>query len=71
MTDIAAVGIAFIGCGYVADMYRACLPAHAGRLRLVGVHDRDPERAPRLLRSTGAIPTSRIARRFLLTPKSR
>lgn len=45
MAGSAPVGIAFIGCGYVADMYRACLPAHAGRLRLVGVHDRDPERA--------------------------
>lgn len=36
-------GIAFIGCGYVADLYMQTLPAHP-ELRLVAVHDRDPER---------------------------
>jgi len=43
VTQTAATGIAFIGCGFVADLYRQTLPAHAG-LRLVGVHDRDPAR---------------------------
>ncbi|NVN87194.1 MAG: Gfo/Idh/MocA family oxidoreductase [Rhodopseudomonas sp.] len=38
------LGIAIIGCGYVADSYRYCLPFHGDRLRLVGVFDRDPQR---------------------------
>ena len=38
------LGVALIGCGYIADSYRACLPAHADALRLTGVFDRDPER---------------------------
>jgi len=37
-------GIAFVGCGFVADFYRACLASHAASLKLVGVFDRDPER---------------------------
>lgn len=36
-------GLAFIGCGYVADLYMQTLPAHP-ELRLVAVHDRDPAR---------------------------
>jgi predicted dehydrogenase len=39
-----ATGIAIVGCGYVADSYRHCLPLHAGALDLVGVWDRDPQR---------------------------
>ena len=45
MSGSTSVGIAFIGCGYVADAYRACLPMHDDRLRLIGVHDRDSGRA--------------------------
>ena len=50
-------GIAFVGCGYVADLYAENLPLHPG-LKLFGVHDRDPERAQRFAgitacRSTG------------------
>ncbi|HRK23416.1 MAG TPA: Gfo/Idh/MocA family oxidoreductase [Beijerinckiaceae bacterium] len=36
--------IAFVGCGYVADSYRHCLPLHRQSLQLAGVYDRDPER---------------------------
>lgn len=39
-----AMGIAIVGCGYVADAYRYCLKLHEGRLALTGVYDRDPER---------------------------
>src|SRR5690242_19038325 len=38
--------IAFVGCGYVADLYLATLANHP-EVRLEGVHDRDPERAAR------------------------
>ena len=41
---IEPTGIAIVGCGYIADSYRYCLPFHAGTLRLVGVFDRDPQR---------------------------
>ena len=44
MTAGSATGIAIVGCGYVADSYRHCLPLHAGALDLVGVWDRDPQR---------------------------
>ena len=39
-----ATGIAFVGCGYVADSYRYCMRLHGHELRLTGVYDRDPER---------------------------
>lgn len=38
--------IAFVGCGYVADLYMATLRRHP-ELELVGVHDRDPVRQAR------------------------
>jgi predicted dehydrogenase len=38
------IGVAMIGCGYIADSYRTCLPLHAKTLRLTGVFDRDPAR---------------------------
>ncbi|MDG3577928.1 Gfo/Idh/MocA family oxidoreductase [Rhizobium sp. YJ-22] len=38
------MGIAIVGCGYVADSYRYCLQLHGGALRLTGVYDRDSER---------------------------
>ncbi|MBH5335912.1 Gfo/Idh/MocA family oxidoreductase [Streptomyces pactum] len=38
------VGLAFIGCGYVADFYAATLPNHE-QLHLVGVWDRDTARS--------------------------
>jgi len=44
MTASTATGIAIVGCGYVADSYRHCLPLHAGVLELRGVWDRDPQR---------------------------
>jgi predicted dehydrogenase len=37
------IGIAFVGCGYVADLYAATLPNHSN-IRLVGVYDRSEER---------------------------
>ena len=37
------VGIAFIGCGYVADYYVSTLPNHP-HLNLIGVWDHDAER---------------------------
>ena len=39
-----STGIAFVGCGYVADSYRYCMRLHGDTLRLTGVYDRDPER---------------------------
>jgi predicted dehydrogenase len=39
-------GVAFVGCGYVADFYARTLAGHP-ELDLIGVHDRDPERARR------------------------
>lgn len=38
------MGIAIVGCGYVADSYRYCLKLHGDTLRLTGVYDRDAER---------------------------
>lgn len=38
--------IAIVGCGYVADFYLGTLPNHP-QVELVGVMDRDPERARR------------------------
>ncbi len=46
-------GLAILGCGYVANMYRLTLPAHA-ELRLVGVFDRERSRAETMARLTGA-----------------
>jgi predicted dehydrogenase len=37
------VRVAFVGCGYVADLYAATLPNHP-ELELAGVYDRDPAR---------------------------
>jgi len=41
-----AIGIAFIGCGFVADYYLECL-AHHHNIELLGVADRNNERARR------------------------
>ena len=38
------IGIAIVGCGFVADFYAACLPAWP-MLMLRAVHDRDDARA--------------------------
>ena len=46
-------GIAFIGCGYVADAYRACLPLHGGALALTGMFDRDPARLAASVKTWG------------------
>jgi predicted dehydrogenase len=40
------VNIAIVGCGFVADYYLTTLPGHPG-LELIGVTDRDPDRAAR------------------------
>lgn len=42
----AKTGIAFVGCGYVADFYMRTLAGHAN-LSLVGAFDHDPARASR------------------------
>ncbi len=39
-----SIGIAFIGCGYVADLYQAALANWARHLDLRGVHDRNATR---------------------------
>lgn len=44
MTRPAPVGIALVGCGYVADFYMESIPLHAD-LEVVGVSDRDAARA--------------------------
>ena len=44
MAASSAIGIAIVGCGYVADSYRYCLPLHTEHLQLLGVWDRDPQR---------------------------
>ena len=44
MSSSPPTGIAFVGCGYVADMYRHCVGFHPGTLSLAGVYDRDPAR---------------------------
>jgi predicted dehydrogenase len=41
---VGKTGIAFIGCGYVADFYLAALQNHSGSLVLRGVYDRDAGR---------------------------
>lgn len=46
-------GIAMLGCGYVANMYRLTLAGHP-RLKLVAVHDRERSRAETMARLTGA-----------------
>lgn len=38
------LGVAIVGCGYIADAYRHCLPLHSGTLALRGVFDRDASR---------------------------
>ncbi|MEH3145234.1 MAG: Gfo/Idh/MocA family oxidoreductase [Methylobacterium frigidaeris] len=38
------IGLAFVGCGFMADYYRTCLPIHAGRLFVAGAFDRDAGR---------------------------
>lgn len=48
-----AAGIAIVGCGYVADAYRYCLPLHRSELTLAGVHDRDPQRLQAFSRHWG------------------
>lgn len=45
--------LAFLGCGYVANMYRLTLPAHP-ELELVGVFDTERSRAEGMARLTGA-----------------
>ena len=38
------VGIAYVGCGFVADFYQSCLPNAAGALEVQGCFDIDPDR---------------------------
>ncbi len=45
--------IAFVGCGYVADMYRQCLDLHSDGLELAGVYDRDSERLAAFTKTWG------------------
>lgn len=47
------MNIAFLGCGYVANMYRLTLPLEPG-LQLVGVSDRELSRAERMAALTGS-----------------
>jgi predicted dehydrogenase len=51
--DQQHTGIAFVGCGFVADFYAGTLAAHP-ELHLVGVTDRDTQRAEKLAARTGA-----------------
>src|SRR5262245_46070736 len=45
-------GVALVGCGYVADFYARTLSRHPN-LELVGVTDRDPDRAARFSQHHG------------------
>lgn len=45
--------IAFLGCGYVANMYRLSLPLHP-QLRVAGAYDRDADRAKAMAAQTGS-----------------
>ncbi len=38
------IGIAYVGCGYVADFYQLCLQSVSSQITLVGVYDHDPKR---------------------------
>ena len=51
--DSAEIGVAIVGCGYIADSYAQCAPLHAGAIRLMTVHDRDPARAAAFARVWG------------------
>jgi predicted dehydrogenase len=46
-------GIAFVGCGFVADFYRACLIDHVDAMHLTGIFDTAPERAAAFARTWG------------------
>ncbi|HEV7264375.1 MAG TPA: Gfo/Idh/MocA family oxidoreductase [Falsiroseomonas sp.] len=48
------VGVAILGCGFVADFYMATLGAHP-MLRVVGAHDRDPDRLAAFCRHHGVL----------------
>jgi predicted dehydrogenase len=52
-TGAPTTGIAMLGCGYVANMYRLTLPMHP-ELTLVGVHDLEQARAETTARLSGA-----------------
>ncbi|MFK7943590.1 MAG: Gfo/Idh/MocA family protein [Paracoccaceae bacterium] len=52
--------IAFLGCGYVANMYRATLAAHP-ELELAGVYDQERSRAETMAGLTGAPAYSDLA----------
>lgn len=45
--------IAFLGCGYVANMYRLTLPLQP-ELELIGVFDREPDRASNMAQLTSS-----------------
>lgn len=49
------MNVAFLGCGYVANMYRLTLPMHP-ELELVAVTDSERSRAENMARLTGAKP---------------
>jgi predicted dehydrogenase len=53
-------GIAMLGCGYVANMYRLTLAGHP-ELKLIAVHDRERARAETMARLTGAEAVSDLA----------
>lgn len=46
-------GVAFVGCGYVADFYLTSLKNHASSIELVGAYDRAPERMRRFANGNG------------------
>ena len=46
-------GLAILGCGYVANMYRLTLPMHP-ELRIVGAYDHETARTETMARLTGA-----------------
>lgn len=50
--SMKGVGVAFVGCGYVADFYARTMSEHPG-LQLVGVFDRDASRSARFSKHHG------------------
>ena len=46
-------GIAYVGCGFVADFYQSCLPNAADLVKVCGGYDRDADRLDRFTRFHG------------------
>ncbi len=68
MTEPASVGVALVGCGWVADYYWHCLQGYRPHLAVTGVFDRDPTRLAAFSATFGA-PTYRSLDELLDDPR--